>query len=103
MKEHGDKVSQDERLALERSIGELRDALKGSDMEKIIKTKDEVVKASHKLAEVIYKEAQAKAQGGAAPGPEAGPQSGPEGNGGNGAKKEGDVVDAEIVDEKGKE
>lgn len=87
LKEHGDKVSQEERLAVERAVGELKDALKSRDVEKIKKSKDEVIKVSQKLGEAIYKEAQAKAQAqkGAGAGAEAG-------------KKE-DVVDAEVVDE----
>jgi molecular chaperone DnaK len=91
LKEHGDKISAEERLALDRSIGELKDALKGEDLEKIKKAKDALIQASQKLGEAVYKAAQAKA--GAAPG--AGPQPG-------GAKPAGgkdDVVDAEVVDD----
>ncbi|MBI5743675.1 MAG: molecular chaperone DnaK [Elusimicrobia bacterium] len=91
LKEHGDKISAEERLALDRSIGELKDALKGEDLEKIKKAKDALIQASQKLGEAVYKAAQAKA--GAAPG--TGPQPG-------GAKPAGgkdDVVDAEVVDD----
>jgi len=96
LKEHGDKISQDDRLALERANSELKEALKGSDMERIAKAKDEVLKASHKLAETLYKEAQSRAQSG----PEAG--TGTDGKA-SGKPKEGQVVDAEIVDDKDKE
>jgi molecular chaperone DnaK len=102
LKEHGDKVSQDERGNIERAVGELKDALKSDDPEKINKAKDEVVKVAQKLGEAIYKDAQAA---GAAAG---GSSQGAEANGaqrhanGAGADKKDDVVDAEVVDE-GKE
>ena len=90
LKDHGDKVSQDERMAVERGIADLKDAMKGEDMEKVKKAKDDLLKVSHKLAEAIYKEAASKAEKeGAAPG------AGPEADA-NGKEK---VVDAEVVDE----
>ena len=97
LKEHGDKISQDERLAVDRAITELKDALKGDDVEKIKKAKDEVVAVSQKLGEAVYKASQAKAGPGAAGGPAAGgPQENPEHAH---AGKKDDVVDAEVVDD----
>ncbi len=96
LKEHGDKISQDERLAVDRAIGELKEALKGDDIEKIKKAKDALMSASQKLGEAVYKAAQEKAKAGAAgAAPGAGPQ--PEGAKPAGAKD--DVVDAEVVDD----
>ena len=94
LKEHGDKIGQDERLAVERSIGELKEALKGDDLDKVKKAKDSLIQVSQKLGEAVYKAAQAKAGPGAAPG--AGPQ--PEGAKAHAGGKD-DVVDAEVVDE----
>lgn len=94
LRDHGDKVSQDERLSIERSLGELKDAVKTDDKERIKKAKDEAVRISQKLGEAIYKDAQAKAQG--QPQADGGPR--PDAGGNGGAKKE-DVVDAEVVDE----
>ena len=97
LKEHGDKISQDERLAVDRAITELKDALKGDDVEKRKKAKDEVVAVSQKLGEAVYKASQAKAGPGAAGGPAAGgPQENPEHAH---AGKKDDVVDAEVVDD----
>ena len=90
LKEHGDKVSQDERTAIDRGITELRDAVKADDLARVNKAKDELLKASHKLAEQIYKDQAAKGQAGAEGG------AAPEGE----AKKDEGVVDAEVVDEK---
>ncbi|MEW6556955.1 MAG: molecular chaperone DnaK [Elusimicrobiota bacterium] len=60
LKEHGDKVSADERLKIERAISDAKEALKTNDISKIKKAKDDVLTASHKLAEEIYKEATKK-------------------------------------------
>ncbi|MBI5630055.1 MAG: molecular chaperone DnaK [Elusimicrobia bacterium] len=86
LKEHGDKVPQEDRASIDRGISELKEALKGEDLERINKAKEELLKASHKLAEEIYKSEAAKAQtAGAAKG-----------------KGEG-VVDAEVVDDEKKD
>jgi len=93
LKEHGDKISQDERLAVDRAVGELKEALKGDDLDKLKKAKENLLQVSQKLGEAVYKAAQAKAGPGAAgagPQPE-GPKAAP------GAKD--DVVDAEVVDD----
>jgi len=92
LKEHGDKVGQDERQNIDRGIADLKESLKGDDVDKINKAKDDLLKASHKLAEEIYKSEQAKGQGG----PQAGEQSAPSGDG----NKKDDVVEAEVVEEK---
>ena len=99
LKEHGDKISQEERLAVDRAINELKDALKGDspDVEKIKKAKDNLVQASQKLGEAVYKSAQAKAGPGAGGQPSGGPQE-KEQEHAHAGKKE-DVVDAEVVDE----
>ncbi|OGS20724.1 MAG: molecular chaperone DnaK [Elusimicrobia bacterium RIFOXYA2_FULL_39_19] len=75
VKEHGDKISQDERLEVERSINDAKEAIKSEDVAKIKAAKETLSKTSHKLAEVVYKEATKKSAGGAEG--EAGPQSGP--------------------------
>ena len=92
LKEHGDKVSQDERTAIDRGINDLKDAMKSDDVSRINKAKEELLKASHKLAEQVYKEQQAKGETAGAAGPEA---AGPQAE----AKTDENVVDAEVVDE----
>lgn len=94
LKDHGDKVSSDERLALERAISDAKEALKGAQVEAMKKAKETLMQASHKLAEVVYKEAAAKAQAGASAG--AGP-SAPDQGAASGASS--GAVDAEVVDE----
>jgi molecular chaperone DnaK len=88
--EHADKIAAEDKAAIEAALGEAREALKGEDFDRIKRAEDALQKASHKLAEVMYREAQAKSQpspgaGGAAePGPAGGEKS--------------DVVDAEFKD-----
>jgi len=95
LKEHGDKISQDERLAVDRAINEMKDALKGDDMDKVKKAKDNLIQVSQKLGEAVYKASQAKANPGAGAGPA------PEGAKAAAGGKD-DVVDAEVVDDKKK-
>jgi len=90
LRDHGDKVSAEDKQATEAALNELREALKTEDLERIKRSQEAVTQASHKLAEAMYRDAQAKSQ----PGPE-GPQPGGAGEG-NAAK--GDVVDAEFED-----
>lgn len=94
LKDHGDKISGDERLAIDRALSEAKEALKSEDADTLRKAKDTLMQASHKLAELIYKEAASKSKAGE--GAAAGP-SGSTGNGGGQGKD--DVVDAEVVDE----
>jgi len=88
MKEHGDKVSQEERGKIEAALSDAKEALKGTDTARIIKTKETLLTASQKLGEEIYKAAQEKAKAGPA-------------QPGDGAKADDHdkVVDAEVVDE----
>ena len=89
LKDHGDKVSQEERTNIDRAISDLKEALKGDDIERIGKAKEELLKSSHKLAEEIYKTEQAKAQPAGAAAGKPGKKDGGDG-----------VVDAEVVDDK---
>ncbi len=91
VKDHGDKVSGDERLELDRALSEAKEALKSGNVESLKKAKETLMKASHKLAEVVYKEAAAKAKAGQEA-PSGGATQGPT-NGGP------EAVDAEVVDE----
>ena len=90
LRELGDKVDASEKAKIESAIGEVKEALKGSDVQAIKTSMENLVQASHKLAEQVY--AQASAAGGT-PGSgeaEAGSSSGEE-----------EVIDAdyEVMDE----
>ncbi len=100
LKESGDKISTEEKETIEKAAAAVKDALKTDDVEKIKSTKDDLLKASHKLAEHMYKAAAEKqAQEKAA----AGGNGQPAGEAPQEPGKGGDnVVDAEIVDEEKK-
>ena len=58
LKEHGSKVSDVDKKAIEDSSANLRNALKGTDIEEIKKKTQDLVQASMKLGEAIYKSQQ---------------------------------------------
>ena len=98
LKDFGDKVTQDEKLKIEQKLNDLREALKNNNVERIKKEMEELSKAAHKLAEEVYKAAQAKTQQQGQPG--AGPQAGPQPDAGKTEEPEkkgdDDVIDAEF-------
>ncbi len=81
LSEHGAKLSEDDRRAIEQALNEAREALKAEDMKRIRRAQEELTRASHTLAEAMYRETRS--------GP--GPQT-------SGGPAEGDVVDAEFED-----
>jgi molecular chaperone DnaK len=84
LSEHGAKVGEQERTAIENALADLKEALKGDDAEAISAKANTLAQASMKLGEAMYK---AQQEGG---------DSGPSG-GETGAKKD-DVVDAEFTE-----
>ena len=64
LKEYGDKVSDDERQAIEDGIKDLKEALEGDDAESITAKTGILTEATMKLGEAMYKAAQEDAAGG---------------------------------------
>jgi molecular chaperone DnaK len=62
LKDFGDKVNQSERAEIEAKLNDLKTAIKDKNVERIKKNMEELTKASHKLAEEIYKQSAAKQQ-----------------------------------------
>ncbi len=58
LKEHGSKVSDTDKKAIETASANLRNALKGTNVEDIKKNTQDLVQASMKLGEAIYKSQQ---------------------------------------------
>ena len=58
LKEHGSKVTDADKKAIEDASANLRNALKGTDVEEIKKKTQDLVQASMKLGEAIYKSQQ---------------------------------------------
>ena len=93
LKEHGSKVSAEEKKKIEESLEALK-KVKDSDNKEELKTKvDALTQASMKLGEVIYKEAQQEAQKQQAKQAKSEP---PKGDKKDSSKKEEKVVDAEF-------
>lgn len=94
--EYGDKVPADDREAVTKANDELKEALKGDDIERIKSLTDALMQAFQRVGQAMYSQQQAAsatAGGGAS---EAG--GGQEGASSAG---NGDVVEGEIVDEEG--
>jgi len=58
LKEHGDKVSAEEKKAIETGVADLKEALKGANIEDIKKKTQNLIQVSMKLGEAIYKSQQ---------------------------------------------
>jgi molecular chaperone DnaK len=87
--EHGAKLAESDKKAIDDALGEAKEALKTDDLERMKRAQDALTRAAHKLAEIMYQDTQAQGQPGGAGKPGAGPSGGP---------KEGEVVDAEFED-----
>jgi molecular chaperone DnaK len=97
LKEQGEKISGSDRGDVENAIADAKKALEGGDKSAMDKARETLTKASHKLAEQMYKAAQSQATPGA--GPTAGAGAGPDPSAnGAGQKKDEGVIDAEYVD-----
>jgi len=86
LSEHGAKVGEGERRAIETALADLKEALKSDDTSAITAKMNTLAQASMRLGEAMYKQADGP------PG-----SSGTEGGGPGGAKKD-DVVDAEFTE-----
>ena len=58
LKEHGDKVSAEEKKAIESGIADLKKSLEGTDIEDIKKKTQSLIQVSMKLGEAVYKSQQ---------------------------------------------
>ncbi|MGH2807057.1 MAG: molecular chaperone DnaK [Actinomycetota bacterium] len=87
VKEHGEKLDESDRKMVEDALNDVKEALKGTDVDRIRHTSEQLMTASQKFAEVLYANVQnQQAAGGVAQ-----------------AADSDDVVDAEVVDEGGDE
>jgi len=95
LKEQGDKISGDEKSAVEDKLGDLKGALGGSDVEAIRNATDALMSASQTFTQKLYEAASAEgaAAGAGGPGGPGGPSDAAS------QPADDDVVDAEIVDD----
>ena len=87
LSEHGSKIGDAERTAIENAIADLKEALKGDDSAAIQAKTNALAQASMKLGEAMYKQQQ-----------EAQNTSGAGGDGAASGEKKEDVVDAEFTE-----
>ncbi len=65
LKDYGDKISADEKANIEKELNSLKEAIKAKDHSRIKSAMDSLQKASHKLAEEVYKSTAAQQAAGA--------------------------------------
>ena len=94
LREQGDKVSDEDKTAVEGPLADLKAALNGSDIAAIKSAQETLMGASQAFSQKLY-EAAARDDAGAA----GSSASGQAGNGA-GAVDDDEIIDAEIVDEK---
>ncbi len=91
LSENREKIPVSDIKPIEDALAEAKEALKSEDMDKIRRAVDTLTKASHRLAEVMYKQAKEKQA-------TAGPSDGGQSEAKPSSAPEGDVVDAEFED-----
>ncbi len=94
LKENREKIPDGDAKSIESAIEDCRKAIADGGIDRINRTMEQLTKATHKVADILYK--QAGAQAGGEPGTE-GPASG-SGTGSASKPAEGEVIDAEYVD-----
>jgi molecular chaperone DnaK len=95
LKEQGDKISGDEKDAVDAKLTELKTALEGTDLEPIKAATEALMSASQTFAQRLY-DAAAQDAGGSH-------TTGPSGDAAASGPDDDEVVEAEIVDEDGEE
>ncbi len=93
LKENKDKISADEVKKVEEALAACKKAIEEKEIPKIKSTMEALTQASHKLAEIMYKQASSQ-QGGASP--DTGGAQSDTGSADNKKKKDEKVVDAEF-------
>jgi molecular chaperone DnaK len=99
LKDVGDKVSADDKAAVEKALDNLRSLLKSGNTDEIKRATDTLQELSYKIAQTVYQKAGTPSGDGASPNGQAGDQQqGAQGGGssGGGSAPEGDVIDAEF-------
>jgi len=106
LKEHGDKLPEADRKKIDDAIEALKKAKDGDDVNEIKRLSEEMMNASHALAQMLYQQAQQQQQAAAADGAPGGEDGAPGATAQpGGEKKDDNVVDAdfEVVDDDDKD
>jgi molecular chaperone DnaK len=97
LRENKDRIPEGEAAKLRQEIENTKKAIESENLDRIKQAMESLTRASHKLTEMMYQQAGPQAQSAGAGESHAGASSGSGGDGSSGA--EGDVIDAEVVDD----
>jgi len=105
LQDMGSKLAASDKAAVETAIEQLKSAISSNDTAAMNRALEQLTQAQHRAAEALYKNAGATA--GAGPGGPGGSggsggSEGSAGSGSAGSQAQGDVIDAEVVDEEKK-
>jgi molecular chaperone DnaK len=98
IKENREKLAEADVKAGEEAVEDARRALTEGGLDRLNAAAENLTKASHRIAETMYKAQQSANAAGAGAAGAAGPQGGSSGDGKSASSGQGDVVDAEFVD-----
>jgi molecular chaperone DnaK len=95
LRDTGDKLAAGDKQTIESAIEELKKAIEKNDAGEMTRAMDRLNQAQHKAAETLYRQAQQAQAAGSAqtPPPGGAPEPGAQGGG------QGEVIDAEVVEE----
>jgi molecular chaperone DnaK len=109
LRDNADKISAGDKSKIEQAVAQVKEALKGTDVDAIKSASEKMNEAWQAVSAELYKAASEKAQAqpgqaGGQPGGESGAESASGagangGSGGKGKKDEGPIIDAEVVDD----
>ena len=96
LKEYGDKVSPEERKKIEQAVEKVKSVVRSDNKDEIDRATEELLTASHKIAEEMYKKTTSQQSAGGGPGGQS-----EQNKGEDKPKKEGAVdADYEVMDDK---
>ena len=93
--EHRDKIPEEDAKQIEAALEDAKNAVKEADIQAVRNAKEVLQKASYRLAEFMYSQAETQ---GAEGGTSSAGSAGSAGSGDGGPASDDDVIDAEIVD-----
>jgi molecular chaperone DnaK len=106
LQDMGSKLAASDKAAVEAGVEAVKAALSSNDAAAMTRAMEQLTQAQHKAAEALYKQGAAGSQGSSgapgAPGSEGAGSEGSGGAAGSGGGAQGDVIDAEVVDEEKK-
>ena len=100
LQEMGDKLPSSDKAAVESAVEALKSAISGGDTAAMTRAMEQLTQAQHKAAEAFYKNTGATGAPGSEGAAGAGSQGSPGAEGSAGPAGSGDVIDAEVVDDK---